>query len=90
MLSSVAFQKVDPTEAMATGSLLTCSVTGICVMTEIGFPLLPDTFFSCSCTIIPDALSYTNFLRLGTSFGLNGVPSPKLSPELCMSVGTDY
>jgi hypothetical protein len=79
-LSSMAFQKVDPAEAMATGSLLTCSIMGICVMTDIGFPPITRTFFSCSCTIIPDALSYTNFLRLGTSFGLNGVPSPKLSP----------
>jgi hypothetical protein len=40
MLSSMEFQKEDPTEAMATRSLLMCSVIGIFVMTEIGFPLL--------------------------------------------------
>jgi hypothetical protein len=32
---------------------------------------------------MPDALSYTNFLRLGTSFGMKGVQSPKLSPMNC-------
>jgi hypothetical protein len=60
-LSSVVLQKVDPTEAMATGSLLTCLVMGVCVMTEIGFPPVTGTLFSFSCIIRPDALLYMNF-----------------------------
>jgi hypothetical protein len=79
MLSFVAFQKEDPYEAMDTRSLLTCYVMGICVMNDIGFPHIIGTFFSFSCTILADALLYTNFLRLGTSSGMNGVLSPKFS-----------
>jgi hypothetical protein len=80
MLSSVGFQKADATEAMATGSLLTCYVMGICVMIDIGFPPITKLYFLALVQSLPDALSYTNFFRLGTSSGLNGVPSPKLSP----------
>lgn len=75
----MAFKKADPVEAMATGSLLTCSVTGIYVMTNIGFPPVVGTFSSCSCMIMLDALSYTNFFGLGTSFGMKRVQSPKFS-----------
>jgi len=65
---------------MAIGSLLTYSVMGVCIEIEIEFLPFTSTFFSLSYKILSDALSYTNFLRLGTSFGLKGVPSPKLSP----------
>jgi hypothetical protein len=75
----VAFQKVDPVEATATGSLLTCSITRICVKTEIGSPPILGTLPSCSYMIMLDSLSYTNLFRLGTSFGLNEVQRPKLS-----------
>jgi hypothetical protein len=64
---------------MATRSFLTCYVTRIYVMTDIGFPPITGTSSSCSFMIIPDDLSYMNFFRLGTSFSLNGVQIPKLS-----------
>jgi hypothetical protein len=51
-LSSVEFQKEDTTEAMTTRYLMTCFVMRICVIIDIGFPLVIRTFISCSCTII--------------------------------------
>jgi hypothetical protein len=78
------FQKEDLVEAIAVGSLLTCSVMGICVMTDIGFHPLTNTFSSFYFMILLDALSYTIFFSLGTQFFLNGVHSPKLSPLNCV------
>lgn len=79
----MVFQKADPYEAMTTRSLLTGSIIGIQVITEIRFPPVTDNLFSCSCMILPDPFSYTNFLRLGTSFDPNGVKSTKPSSLGC-------
>jgi hypothetical protein len=65
---------------MVTGSSLKFPVIGVCVRTEIGFPPVTDTFFTLSCTILPDTLSYVNLFKLGTSFSLNGVWNPRSNP----------
>jgi len=72
--------KAMSTNAMEIGSLLMFYVTRICVRTDIVLPLMTDTFLVFTCAILPMALSYVNFSRLGTLPALNGVQIPRTIP----------